>query len=308
MMMNYYYRFFFILLLFFLLFLVGDSCFAMRLFQRDWEWKPEVKKVESLPEGDFLVWLGHSTFLIKLSGYVFYTDPVIFDKVVIIRRQIKFPVELENLLPPHFILVSHNHYDHMDIPSLNFLSEKARKNGINPYVFVPQNASIYLKNESFKVVELKWGDKYKIREGFEILSVRVKHFSGRNLFDWNFSKWNGYLIILDGIKIFFGGDTAYLKLPKFEPDIALLPIGAYLPRWFMKRNHVSPCEAVKMAYDIGARIMIPMHYGTFKQGLDTPEQAIYEMQECAKKFGVKAIIPSPGEIIPINYIVSMIKK
>jgi N-acyl-phosphatidylethanolamine-hydrolysing phospholipase D len=281
-----------------LLFLFSaSSCFAMRLFQKDWEWRPDVKKIESFPEEDFLVWLGHSTFLIKLSGYVFYTDPVIFDKVVIIKRQIKFPVELEKLPPPHFILISHNHYDHMDIPSLNFLSEKSKKNGINPYIFVPQNASIYLKNESYKVVELKWGDRYKVRDGFEILAVRVKHFSGRNLFDWNFSKWNGYLVVSDGVKIFFGGDTAYLKLPRFEPDIALLPIGAYLPRWFMKRNHVSPCEAVKMAYDIGAKIMIPMHYGTFKQGLDTPEQAIYEMKECAKKFGVKTLIPSPGEII-----------
>ncbi|GEM_PF-933077 len=260
-----------------------------------------------IPEEDFILWLGHSSFVIKLKGIVFYTDPILTDKVVIIKRLIKLPVDIEKLPAPDFVVISHNHYDHMDIPSLKILEEKAKNEGKKLYVFVPKRASYYLKGMNFITVELPWGSKYKIKD-LEITSIKVKHFSGRNLFDWNFSLWNAYLIASDNFKVLFMGDTAYTELPYLEPDLSLAPIGAWKPRWFMKRNHVSPCEAVRMSYETGAKLMIPMHYGTFRQGADTPEESILNMEECAKEIGLTYYVAKPGEILTLTKIASLSKK
>lgn len=259
-----------------------------------------------IPEEDFVLWLGHSSFVVKLKGVVFYTDPVLKDKIVIIKRLIKLPIDIEKLPAPDFVLISHNHYDHMDIPSLKILEEKATSEGKKLYVFVPQRASYYLKEMNFITVELPWNSKYKIKD-LEITSIKVKHFSGRNLFDWNFSLWNAYLIASDNFKVLFMGDTAYVELPYLEPDLSLAPIGAWKPRWFMKRNHVSPCEAVKMSYETGAKLMIPMHYGTFRQGADTPEESIRNMEECAKEIGLAYYVPKPGEVLTLTKIASLLK-
>lgn len=263
---------------------------------------PSVVRIDDFPEGDFLVWLGHSSFLIKLDGFVFYTDPVFSDRIVIIKRLIPFPVERERLPHPDFVLISHNHYDHMDIPSLVFLSERAKRNGKNPIFFVPEKASPPLKKKGIYVSELKWGEKFVFeKNGRKIVveSVRVKHFSGRGLFDYNLSKWNGYLV-QGSLKIFFAGDTAFWDVGPLKPDIALMPIGAWKPRWFMKRNHVSPCEAVEMARMMSAKLMIPMHYGTFRQGLDSPEESISLMRKCAKEKGVSIIELDVGEILNLS--------
>jgi len=282
------------------LFFTYNSCFlwVARAFQK-YENKLKVERIESFPEDDFLVWLGHSSFLFKVSGKVFYTDPVIYEKIVIIRRRTEFPAEVSKLPAPNFIIISHNHYDHMDIPSLKTLTEKSKNEGKIPVILVPEKASYYLDELGAKVVELRWEEEFNAGD-VKIKSYQVKHFSGRNLFDWNFSKWNAYLVETEKIKIFFGGDTAYIKLPEILPDVALLPIGAWKPRWFMKRNHVSPCEAVQMAKDIKAKLVIPMHYGTFRQGLDTPEESLDEMKRCAEKLGLKYLIPNIGQIIKIE--------
>ncbi len=260
---------------------------------------PEVVKISDLPEDNFLVWLGHSSFIVKVEGLTFYTDPVISEKIVIVKRQTQLPIEKEKLIAPDFILISHNHYDHMDIFSLSFLSQKSIVEGKIPYIFVPEKASIYLKDIKANTKEIIWGEQYRVKSA-KISSFKVKHFSGRNLFDWNLSKWNAYLVEINNLKIFFGGDTAYIKLPRIEPDVALMPIGAWKPRWFMKRNHISPCEAVIISAEIGAKIMIPMHYGTFKQGLDTPRESIEYMKECAEKYKVRTVIPKIGEIVKIE--------
>lgn len=256
---------------------------------------------DRFPKDDFIVWLGHSSFLIKLKGVIFYTDPVIFDRVVVIKRQTPFPFDREELPAPEFILISHNHFDHMDIPSIRFLLEKAHREGKKIHVFVPKGASRYLKNENSINVELMWNSEYDIK-GLKIKAMKVKHFSGRGIFDWNASLWNAYVVLSDRFRIFFQGDTAYIRMPRLEPDIALMPIGAWKPRWFMKRNHVSPCEAVQMAHELGAKLMIPMHYGTFKLGMDTSEESIEQMMRCSELFGVKFLIPKQGEVLILDKI------
>ena len=263
---------------------------------------PSVVRINSFPDDDFLVWLGHSSFLIKLDGFVFYTDPVFSDRIVIIKRLIPFPVELEILPHPDFVLISHNHYDHMDIPSLVFLSDRAKRNGRNPIFFVPERASPPLRKKGIYVSELRWGERFVFeKNGRKVIveAVKVKHFSGRGLFDYNLSKWNGYLV-QGSLKIFFAGDTAFWDVGSLNPDIALMPIGAWKPRWFMRRNHVSPCEAVEMARMMSARFMIPMHYGTFRQGLDSPEESISLMRKCAEEKGVSIIELDVGEILNLS--------
>ncbi len=249
-------------------------------------------------QGDFIIWLGHSSFLIKMNGLFIYTDPIIYDNISIVKRRTPLPISKDNLPSPDIILISHNHYDHMDLPSLRFLSSKASSAGKMPVVIVPKNVSYYLRDENFRVIELDWGNEFSVKD-VKITSVRVKHFSGRFIFDNYFSKWNGYLI--SGVaRIFFAGDTAYIKLPAFEPDIALMPIGAWKPRWFMKRVHVDPCEAVVMAHEMKAKLMIPMHFATFRQGADTPGESIDYMKECAEKYGVRIKILNIGEVLNLN--------
>lgn len=280
------------------------SCVATiaKVFEQKKESTVGVEKMTGdFPEDDFIVWLGHSTFLMKLDGVVFYTDPLIYEKVVLIKRQIPFPIELEKLPPPDVILISHNHYDHMDIPSLRFLGKLARSNGKKPHVLVPQRCSYYLRGEDLIVLELPWDHEYEIK-GLKIKSIKVKHFSGRNLFDWKFSLWNAYLVTSKKYKVLFQGDTSYIRPEPVEPDLAIMPIGAWQPRWFMKRNHISPCEAVQMAYEMKAKIMLPMHYGTFSLGSDTPEESIAYMVDCAKKLKVNYLIPKVGEILVLDAI------
>ena len=223
-----------------------------------------------------VTWLGHSTVLIQTAEATILTDPVWADRVSPFRflgprRWVPAPLALEALPRLDLVLLSHNHYDHLDQATVRRLSE------LQPQVpwVTPLRLSGSLRRWGVReAIELDWWDVYRAG-AVEIGSTPAMHFSARGLLDRNRTLWCGWGIRLGGRRVFFAGDTGYHpEFPeirkRFGPfDLVLLPVGAYEPRWFMRPVHMNPEEAVLAYRDLipdsgGSPVMVPIHWGTYK--------------------------------------------
>jgi len=187
-------------------------------------------------------------------------------------------VSWENLPRIHAVLISHNHYDHLDLPTLRGLAVLGGSTFI-----VPAGVAPLLTSQNIRPVhELDWGESLTL-PGFTIHCVPALHFSSRALYDRNVTLWCGYVIESQERLIYFAGDTAFG--PHFAhihdklgpPHLALLPIGAYAPRWFMAPAHMAPDEAVRAHEILAAKTSIAIHHGTFQladEGIDTPRKQL----------------------------------
>lgn len=218
-----------------------------------------------------ITWIGHSTFLVQMDGVNFITDPIFsakagpFGNKIGSKRYTPPPFEIENLPKIDFIIISHNHYDHLDITTLKKIHT------LNPDVkiFVPLKVKKLLEREGLgeNTVELDWWDEVEFK-GLRIIFTPTQHFSGRWINDSNETLWGGYVII-GTKKFYFAGDTGYFfgfKLigDVFGPiDVVCLPIGAYEPAEMMRPVHMNPDEAVKAYLDLRGKIFCAMHWGTF---------------------------------------------
>jgi len=231
-----------------------------------------------------ITWIGHATFLIQMGGINILTDPHFTERASPIswtgpKRYTPPGISLEELPSIDFVILSHNHYDHLDLTTIQQLQAKQSKNP--PVFFVPLGLKSWFKNIGIENVnELDWWDQDTF-ENFTIHSVPLQHFSSRTPWDRNETLWSGWVIEYDQRRIFFAGDTGYSKDfedigKRFGPiDLSLLPIGAYEPRRFMKPIHVNPEEAVKIHQDVQSRYSIGMHWGTFlltTEDMDEPPQ------------------------------------
>ncbi len=216
---------------------------------------------------DVMVWLGHSFFYIRLNGIIYVTDPII-SNLPTSKRKIESPYTVEELGKIDYVLISHNHYDHFDTPTL----QKLAKHNPKMEFFCPLGISDLLNSinlNSMKRQEAGWYQTYKTKSNTVTL-VPAKHWSRRGLFDFNKSLWGGFVISSDSLKIYFAGDTA--EELKFFSDIneiyngfdfCLLPIGAYKPQFLMKEEHLNPKEALRLFQKVNGKYFIPMHYGTY---------------------------------------------
>ncbi|MEQ8882195.1 MAG: MBL fold metallo-hydrolase, partial [Cyclobacteriaceae bacterium] len=196
------------------------------------------------------------------------------------------------------VLLSHNHYDHLDISTVLRL-EKA----FQPTFVVPLGVSDYLKkNDIENTVELDWWEKTNQKP--IITAVPAQHFSGRGFYDRDKSLWCGYVIEYQNKKIYFAGDSGYGSFfkdigKKFGPmDISLIPIGAYLPAWFMTPIHVSPVESIKIHKDVKSKQSIAMHFGTFPLADDGMGRAEKDLIATLKKTRTSQesfLIPDEGK-------------
>ncbi len=227
--------------------------------------------------------VNHSTVLLQQPGCNILTDPIWSDRCSPVpflgpRRHRRPGVAFDHLPPIHTVLLSHNHYDHLDLPTLRRL---ARRGGAS--FVVPLGVAALLKAHGIGPAhELDWGDSLPLA-GCTIHAVPAFHFSGRGLLDRNRTLWCGYLIESAIGMVYFAADTGFG--PHFgwirdrfgAPRLAFLPIGAYEPRWFMSPIHMGPEEAVAAHGILGAAASIPIHYGTFQladDGLDTPRRTL----------------------------------
>jgi L-ascorbate metabolism protein UlaG (beta-lactamase superfamily) len=251
-------------------------------------YKPSVQRSMDLK----LTMIGHSTVLIQVDNINILTDPQYSNRSSVVswagpKRVIQPSIKLEDLPPIDLVLISHNHYDHLDLPTLRSLSKKDA-----PVILVGLGNNELLKEEGIKnVVELDWWDKYDFK-GLPIHFTPVQHWSARGLFDKRMTLWGGFYIEANK-KIFFAGDTGYGKVFKMihekygDMDVGLIPIGAYAPRWFMKNAHINPDEAVKIFKDLKLKKGFGVHFATFKDLTDEPkEEPAQLLKQALKKYGI----------------------
>lgn len=221
--------------------------------------------VPTLPPADeaWLAWLGHASFLLRLGGRTMAVDPVLSDRILGAGRRLS-PAGLKRLPSLDLLLISHNHYDHLDAPTVRALPRSTP-------VVVPARLGRWFRHRGFTdVTELDWWESVHLGP-LEVTFVPSHHWSRRGLFDHCASLWGGWMFtVTDGPRLYHAGDSGYgsffadigLRYPGI--DVAILPVGAYSPRWFLRPMHIDPEEAVQAVHELGARIMVPMHWGTFQ--------------------------------------------
>ncbi|MGD8426247.1 MAG: MBL fold metallo-hydrolase [Balneolaceae bacterium] len=241
----------------------------------------------SVPKDEFrATFVNHATFLLQVEGMNILTDPVWSDRASpyqwIGPKRMRPPGIAFNDLPSiDIVLLTHNHYDHLDITTIHKLNEK-----YEPKFIVPLGVERFLHDEGiFDTVHLDWWDTHILKEQFSLTAVPARHFSGRGLFDRNKTLWCGYVLHTSVGNIYFAGDTAYGKFltdigKRFGPmHTSFIPIGAYKPRWFMEPIHVSPEEAVQVHKDVQSQTSIAMHFGTFPMADDGMYEAVEALQK-----------------------------
>jgi L-ascorbate metabolism protein UlaG (beta-lactamase superfamily) len=232
-----------------------------------------------------VTFIGHATFLIQTAAGNILTDPMYSRRAgplnVLGPRRVRQPaVPFDDLPPISVVLLSHNHYDHCDLRTLRALARR-----FDPVVITPVGNGALVRSSGIRQVEeLDWWQKAKSFAP-PVTLTPAQHFSARSPFDRNRALWGGFMLEADRTRIFFAGDTAYASFfrdvrERLGPiDLALLPIGAYEPRWFMQSVHMNPAEAVQAHVDLDASESVGMHFGTFQlttEGIDEPRRALEE--------------------------------
>jgi L-ascorbate metabolism protein UlaG (beta-lactamase superfamily) len=265
---------------------------------------------DNVTSGLKITYVNHSTFLIQTAGVNILTDPVWSKRVSPISfagpKRFRPPgVRFKDLPPIDLIIISHNHYDHLDISTLKKLDEK-----FEPRVIVPLGVDIYLNQEGIQnTIPLDWEEGQPIDSDITVHSVQAQHFSARGLFDRDKTLWSGYVIDTPSGSVYFAGDTGYgdffTNIGEKHPDIkvGLIPIGAYKPRWFMKPMHVNPEEAIQIHKDVGAEISFGMHFGTFPladDGMKDPENDFAKAMQQPKNTGVNFKLLTEGDSFQVQ--------
>jgi L-ascorbate metabolism protein UlaG (beta-lactamase superfamily) len=227
--------------------------------------------------------INHSTVLLQMSGCHILTDPIWSERASPLaaigpRRRRAPGVEWESLPSIDVVLLSHNHYDHLDLATLRRLAGRGRLRFV-----VPCGVARLLRSQNIGPIdELDWGESAS-HAGAVIDAVPALHFSARGIFDRNRTLWCGYVIETSECAIYFAGDTAFgdhfarIRERFGPPRLALLPIGACEPRWFMSPVHMGPEEAVEAHAILGAATSIAIHHGTFQlgdDGIDTAKRRL----------------------------------
>lgn len=218
--------------------------------------------------GDYIVWLGHATYLLQLNDVGILIDPFFSDYASPIqgfgpKRVVPPALTIDALPDIQLVLITHNHYDHLDKCSIKALEKR-----FSPLMVVPEGLANTLKKWGVhNTHELGWQEAITFNQ-IKVTALPAYHYSRRGLFDMNRSWWCSFAIEYDELTLFHSGDTGYGKCfrdigQKFGRfDYAMIGIGAYTPPSMMKAVHLTPEEAVQLALDINAKTLLPMHWGT----------------------------------------------
>ena len=240
-----------------------------------------------------VTWIGHSTMLVQMSGVTFLTDPIwsnVPSPVSPIgpRRFVPPGVAIDDLPAIDFVVISHNHYDHLDLPTLRDL---AKRNPQTQFLVPLGNARLLRQAGLRKVEELDWGQSLQIGP-VQVHCLPAKHWSKRSLTDTNKALWSSWAVIGDDRRFYHAGDTGYFpgfvaigkQLGPF--DLAAVPIGAYAPRTMMRSSHMNPEEAVTAALDVTAKAAVAMHFGTFDLSDEPLQQPPQRFADAAVEQGL----------------------
>jgi L-ascorbate metabolism protein UlaG (beta-lactamase superfamily) len=251
-----------------------------------------------------VTWVNHSTLLVQTEGLNILTDPIWSARCSPVqwagpKRHHAPGVRFEDLPPIDVVLISHNHYDHMDESTLARLAREHR-----PRMFMGLGNSAFIERQlDYEATDLDWWQSAELAPGVRLHAVPAQHFSSRGTTDRDANLWCGFVIETPRGPIYFAGDTGWG--PHFARigerfgamRLAMLPIGAFRPEWFMQAVHISPKNAVRAAQALGATTSIPMHYATFHLGDDgQDEPAEVLRRELSVTPGVRFEILDPGGV------------
>tara|TARA_X000000368_G_scaffold42885_1_gene30902 strand:- start:92 stop:1081 length:990 start_codon:yes stop_codon:yes gene_type:complete len=265
-----------------------------------------LSNLKKYKDQDYICWIGHATFLIKLGSTTIITDPV-FSKnagplIFGPKRFTEPALKLKEIPKTDLFLLTHNHYDHQDMNTIRKFPYKDSK------VLVPLKLGKYFTKNKFKDVnEMDWYDEIKINKDLKVTLLPAVHWSKRSLTDTNKTLWGNFLIEYKDIKIFFACDTGYGNIykelgKKYEPiDLTIINIGAYnfKPMFDKSIYHTTPEEALNIGQDLKSKKIIGMHWGTFVLSLEPIMEPPIRFKENAEKYGFQkndAIIFKIGQI------------
>jgi L-ascorbate metabolism protein UlaG (beta-lactamase superfamily) len=239
--------------------------------------------------GEMLVtWIGHATVLVQTEGLNILTDPVWSDIVSPVsfagpRRHRQPGVRFEDLPRIDLVLVSHNHYDHLDLPTLRRLWERDR-----PLIVTGLGNDTIMRNEGIEAMAHDWGERVPVRPGVEVVLARNFHWTSRWLTDRNRALWTAFAVRTPSGAIFFAGDTGFgdgawvREAVAYGPyRLAILPIGAYAPRQVMRFSHINPEEALAIYEILRPNMALGMHWGTFQlswEEIDAPPRTLADLR------------------------------
>jgi L-ascorbate metabolism protein UlaG (beta-lactamase superfamily) len=270
------------------------------------------ENLEKFKDDDYIAWIGHATYLIKLGSMTIITDPV-FSKnagplIFGPKRFTEPALKLNEIPKTDIFLLTHNHYDHQDMSTIRNFPFKDAK------VLVPLKLGKYFKNYK-DVNEMDWYEEIKINDHLKITFLPAVHWSKRSLTDTNKTLWGNFLIQYKDIKILFACDTGYGNIykeigDKYGPiDITMINIGAYdfRPMFDKSIYHTTPEEALNVAQDLRSKKVLGMHWGTFVLSLEPIMEPPVRFKENAEKFGFKKKDAITFKIGEINSLKSILK-
>ena len=257
------------------------------------------------PDLDFLAWLGHATFLIRIAGSYWLTDPMLSERALLPKRVTPPPLnreELADLDGAVTVIISHNHYDHLDSRTIRSLPPQAR-------IVVPTGLGSYVSGlHEGPVTEVGWWEETAVGEAM-VTGLPAQHWSRRIGQGRNETLWVSYMIEAPGVRIYYGADSGYFVGyrefgRRFEQiDYALLPITAYHPRWFMHYAHTNVTEALLAFEELKARWFVPTQWGTFQLGDNPPGYPLLDLRRQLAALPVDTrlyLTPHIGQIVPLS--------
>ena len=276
-----------------------------------------LKNLDKYKDGDYIAWIGHATFIIKLGDTNIITDPV-FSKnagplIFGPKRFTEPALKLSEIPVIDLFLLTHNHYDHQDMMTIRRFPFKDAK------VLLPLKLSKYFKNNGYRDInEMDWYDEIKINKDLKVTFLPAVHWSKRSLTDTNKTLWGSFLIEYEGKKIFFACDTGYGNIykdlgNKYGPiDLSIINIGAYnfypiMPYKDKSIYHTNPEEALKIGQDLKSKKVLGMHWGTFVLSLEPIMEPPIRFKDNAEKYGFnkeEALIFKIGQISKISDIIN----
>jgi len=234
-----------------------------------------------------LTFIGHSSFFLQIDGKNLLIDPNFARWIFVLKRLRQPGMRLRDLPPIDAVLVTHAHFDHLHRPSLRAIARLTRwKSGQRPAIVVPRNLRDLVSDLGYgRIVELDWWERLSLGE-LEITHVPARHWGARMVRDM-YRGYGGYVLRTRGQSLYHAGDTAYFNGfgeigERLRPQIALLPIGAYHPASY-RAMHASPEDAVQAFVDLGARWMVPMHYGSFRLSNEPVEEPLQRLKLEARR-------------------------
>ncbi len=238
-----------------------------------------------------LTFIGHSSFFLQTGGKTILLDPNFAQWLFVLKRLRRPGLRIEDLPPIDLVLVTHAHFDHLHRPSLRAIARHTeQQRGSAPSIILPHNVTDLVSDLGFReIIELRWWETCDF-DGLRITHVPSRHWGARIIKDAH-RAYGGYVVRSQHDSLYHAGDTAYFEGfheigRRLHPELALLPIGAYSPPAF-RSNHTSPEDAVRAFVDLGARWLVPMHYGSFRLSHEPMDEPLKLLAKEARRAGVQ---------------------